>query len=158
MDGVIADFEKGMLDLGLTIDIKDGGDYEKRSEIVHKVCLENPDVFHKLEPIEGSIEAVHHLFDNFEHFEILFLSTPMWLLPESFSGKRIWIEQHFGEKAKDRLILSRYKHLNVGDYLIDDTTRNGAGEFTGEHIHFGTDKFPNWNSVIEYLTNKHNNI
>jgi 5'-nucleotidase len=30
----------------------------------------------------------------------------------------------------------------MGDYLIDDRLKNGAGEFKGELIHFGTDKFP----------------
>jgi hypothetical protein len=28
--------------------------------------------------------------------------------------------------------LSHNKHLNMGDYLIDDRTANGAGQFTGE--------------------------
>ena len=42
----------------------------------------------------------------------------------------------------------------MGDYLVDDSTRNGAGEFSGEHIHFGTDKFPDWKSVLDYLSDK----
>ena len=43
------------------------------------------------------------------------------------------------------------KHLNKGDYLIDDRTANGADRFEGEHIQFGTDKFPNWAVVLDYL-------
>ena len=39
----------------------------------------------------------------------------------------------------------------MGDYLIDDRTVNCAAQFKGEHIHFGTEKFPNWKSVLEYL-------
>ena len=38
-----------------------------------------------------------------------------------------------------------------GDNLIDDRLKNGANELPGEHIHFGTDKFPNWKTVCEYL-------
>ena len=34
---------------------------------------------------------------------------------------------------------------------IDDRTANGAGQFKGEHIHFGSEKFPDWNSVLAYL-------
>ena len=49
------------------------------------------------------------------------------------------------------LILSHPKNLNSGDYLIDDRTKNGADMFKGEHIHFGQDKFPDWESVLEYL-------
>ena len=30
------------------------------------------------------------------------------------------------------------------ELLIDDRTANGAAQFTGEHIHFGSEKFPNW--------------
>ena len=43
------------------------------------------------------------------------------------------------------------KNLNYGDYLIDDRLANGADLFKGEHIHFGSDKFPNWESVCSYL-------
>ena len=39
----------------------------------------------------------------------------------------------------------------MGDYLIDDRTKNGAGEFSGELIQFGTNKFPDWNTVLKYL-------
>jgi 5'(3')-deoxyribonucleotidase len=49
------------------------------------------------------------------------------------------------------LILSHNKHLNHGDYLIDDRDKNGADKFTGELILFGGEKFPHWDSVIEYL-------
>lgn len=44
-----------------------------------------------------------------------------------------------------------WKNLNIGDFLIDDRTKNGADRFTGEHIHFGTSKFPDWDTVVRYL-------
>ena len=43
------------------------------------------------------------------------------------------------------------KNLNSGDYLIDDRTANGAGEFKGEHIHFLTKQFRGWDDVLSYL-------
>ena len=46
---------------------------------------------------------------------------------------------------------SQTKTLNIGDYLIDDRTKNGAGEFRGELIQFGTETFPDWDSVLNYL-------
>ena len=55
------------------------------------------------------------------------------------------------EVAHKRLILSHHKHLNRGDYLIDDREKNGAKEFTGKLILFGGEKFPDWKSVVEYL-------
>ena len=39
----------------------------------------------------------------------------------------------------------------MGDYLIDDRTKNGAGEFSGELIQFGDDAFPNWEAILNYL-------
>jgi 5'-nucleotidase len=56
-----------------------------------------------------------------------------------------------GEVAYKRLILSHHKHLNKGDYIIDDRTKNGVEHFEGEHIHFGTEQFPDWDSVCGYL-------
>ena len=57
---------------------------------------------------------------------------------------------HLFQKQK-RLILTHRKDLLIGDYLIDDRLKNGAGEFKGELIHFGTIKFPDWKTVLEYL-------
>ena len=42
-------------------------------------------------------------------------------------------------------------HLNVGHYLVDDRTKNGADRFTGEHILFGSERFPDWTAVTAYL-------
>ena len=39
----------------------------------------------------------------------------------------------------------------MGDYLIDDRTKNGAGEFSGELIQFGSDDYPDWETVLNYL-------
>ena len=49
--------------------------------------------------------------------------------------------------------ISHRKDLLMGDFLIDDRTKNGAAEFKGKHIHFGTDEFPNWNAVETFLEN-----
>jgi 5'(3')-deoxyribonucleotidase len=65
--------------------------------------------------------------------------------------KRLWVDKYLGEGAYKRLILSHNKNLNMGDYLIDDRTKNGAGEFSGELIQFGSDSFPDWKSILNYL-------
>lgn len=147
MDGVVADFDKGVRVLCPELDTKN---FERDFDKVNEVCESNPNIFHNLEPIEGSIDAVNELF---ELFEVYFLSTPMWNVPDSFTGKRIWLENHFGQKCEKRLILTHRKDLCIGDFLIDDSTRNGAGNFKGTHIHIHTPAFPYWNNVIEYLKN-----
>ena len=119
--------------------------------MVDEVIKSNLTMFQELDPIDGSIESINQLMNS---FEVYFLSTPVWAVPESFSGKRIWVEKQFGDAIKKRLILTHRKDLVIGDFLIDDRLKNGAAEFKGEHIHFGSDRFPNWESVVEYLKSK----
>jgi 5'(3')-deoxyribonucleotidase len=61
------------------------------------------------------------------------------------------VQKYLGEAAYKRLILSHHKDLNQGDYLIDDKGKNGASEFEGEWIHFGSERFPDWDAVLKYL-------
>ncbi len=70
---------------------------------------------------------------------------------DALNDKLEWVKKHLGFHAHKRLILSHHKHLNHGDYLIDDREKNGAGKFVGELILFGSEKFPNWKSVMNYL-------
>ena len=151
MDGVVADFDLAIKVICPELDILENfNSYETRSKKIVEIIESNLDLFHNLKPIEGAIKSVNKLFDL---YDVYFLSSPMWAIPESFTGKRIWIEKHFGEKAIKRLILTHRKDLNIGDYLVDDRLTNGTSEFKGEHIHFGTEKFPNWESTLKYLIN-----
>ena len=151
MDGVIADFDKSILlyckDLNTSEKYQD---VKNRDAKIDHICETIPDFFQNLLPYDGAIEAVHRLF---EFYEVYFLSTPMWDVPHSFTGKRIWIEKHFGKLGKKKLILTHRKDLNIGDYLVDDRIRNRAGEFKGMHIQFGTDEFPDWEMTLKYLQN-----
>lgn len=152
MDGVVADFDKCIK--GIKPELYEAGEfdtYDKKSDEIDAIVSKQPTIFETLDPIEGSIEAVNKLFPL---YDVYFLSTPMHAVPESFKGKRIWLEKHFGENAKKKLVLSHRKDLSIGSYLIDDRTKNGAGEFTGKHIHFGTAKFPNWDATYKYLKKK----
>ena len=110
--------------------------------------------FTELDQIEGAGDAFIKLS---EHFDCYILTTAPWSSPIAMSEKRIWVEKHLGEYAFKRLMTSHRKDLHIGDILIDDRTVNGAGEFKGEHIHFGTEKYPNWDAVIVYLLWVHAN-
>jgi 5'-nucleotidase len=94
------------------------------------------------------VEIIKKLFND---FDVYFLSAPMWHVPLSFAGKRIWIENHFGEMAKRKLILTQRKDLAMGDILIDDRLVNGAKDFKGEFILFGSAKFPDWAAIVKHL-------
>lgn len=109
-----------------------------------------PSLFLDPPPMKGAVDAFKR-FDNSEKYDCYILSTAPWENPSAWMHKRMWVDQYLGMGAYKRLILSHNKHLCMGDYLIDDRTKNGAGEFSGELIQFGTDQFPDWNAVLKYL-------
>ena len=105
-------------------------------------------IFSLMDPMYGAVESFNKLA---VHFDTYILSTAPWENHTAWSDKLIWVKEHLGTNAHKRLILSHHKNLNAGDYLIDDRLKNGADKFKGEHIHFGTEKFPDWDSVCNYL-------
>ena len=141
MDNVIVDFPTGIAKLDEKTRQQYAGNYD-----------EVEGIFGLMEPMPKAIEAVHQLA---EKYDIYVLSTSPWHNPSAWIDKIKWIHRYFGEDKNSvlykRVILSHHKNLNQGDYLIDDRTANGAGKFNGEHIHFGTEKFPDWESVLKYL-------
>jgi len=140
LDGVVADFEKGRSEHPLSSITP----YKGRPDKL-------PGVYENLEPIAGAIDAVNYLL-NSEDFDVYFLSTAPWDNPEAWMHKRLWIAKYFDEKLiRKRLILSHHKHLLIGDFLIDDRRFNGASEFKGDWLHFGSDEYPNWDTVLASL-------
>ena len=107
-----------------------------------------PGIFSLMEPLVGAIHAFEELS---KHYDTYILSTSPWNNPSTWSDKVVWVKKHLGDVAYKRLILTHHKDLNKGHYLVDDRIKNGAGEFEGELIQFGSDRFPDWESVTEYL-------
>ena len=135
LDGVIADFEKGRREHPLS----DVTPYKGRPDKL-------PGVYENLTPIKGAIDAVNILLNN-PDFDVYFLSTAPWDNPEAWTHKRLWIAKYFDEKLiRKRLILSHHKHL-----LIDDRRFNGASEFQGIWLEFGSQKFADWEAVLSYI-------
>lgn len=107
-----------------------------------------PGIFALMNPMPGAVEAFERLAQK---YDIYILSTAPWNNPTAWSDKVKWVQKYLGEVAYKRLILSHHKNLCKGDYIIDDRTRHGVDIFEGEHIHFGTERFPDWDSVLAYL-------
>lgn len=144
MDNVLVDFSTGIAKL--SDDVK--AEYEGRLDEV-------PGIFSLMEPMTEAIEAVNSLKDK---YDVYILSTAPWLNPSAWSDKLTWVQKNFGKGKENpfykRLIISHNKHLNNGDILIDDRPNNGAKDFNGEWICFGSSEFPNWESIVTYLKNK----
>jgi 5'(3')-deoxyribonucleotidase len=138
MDGVLVNFQSGIdrLTDAEKIEYKD---QEKNA----------PHIFSKMEPIEGAIEAYKILAERYDTY---ILSTAPWNNETALGDKVAWAKRYLGDTIYKRLILSHNKHLNVGHYLIDDRPhKNGAADFKGELIHFRSEKFPDWSTVLDFL-------
>ena len=138
MDGVLVDIFKAC-------ETKYGK--ESVSEI-GDLLDEDPELFFEAEPMEGAIEAYNKLI---KAFDVYLLTSAPWKSMGSTEAKQRWVMKYLGASADKRMIVSHNKNLMIGDYLIDDRTANGAGQFKGELIQFGTEKYPTWKEVLEYL-------
>tara|TARA_B100000035_G_C20634582_1_gene393920 strand:+ start:86 stop:523 length:438 start_codon:yes stop_codon:yes gene_type:complete len=137
MDNVIVDFKTGIEKISEEEKVKYEGRYD-----------EVPRIFSLMDPMEGAIEAFNKLSSKYDTY---ILSTSPWNNPSAWQDKIVWVQKFLEKSAYKRLILSHHKNLNRGDYIIDDRVKNGVDKFEGEHIHFGSEKFPNWDTILKYL-------
>ena len=142
MDGVLVDFESALTKVSPEMLEKFAGEYDNI-----------PGIFALMDPVPGALEAVDRLK---EKYDLYILSSSPWENPTALGDKLAWVKKYFGGDGPENIffrnvIFSSVKHLNRGDILIDDRTANGAGDFLGRHIHFGSSEFPNWQSVLNSL-------
>lgn len=150
MDGVLVDLEKAFNKF-----------FEENPQLKERY-KNNPDhiqgIFRNPPPIEGAIEAVNKLAESGK-YELFIATSAPWGNPMSNMDKRFWIEEYFGKLFHKRMFITHRKDLLMGDYLIDDRVKNGAGEFKGKLLRFGYDwennnepnEFPTWESILDYL-------
>ena len=137
MDNVLVDFASGIARL----------DVVTRSE--YEGCLDEvPGIFALMDPMPGAIDAVHKLA---EKYDVYILSTAPWKNPSAWADKVAWVTKYLDDVLHKHLILSHQKDLLKGEYLIDDRPKHGADTFDGEWIQFGSERFPDWASILEYL-------
>lgn len=137
MDNVLVNFKSGIDQLSQ----EELQEYEDRYDEV-------PGIFKLMEPNDGAIETFQWIS---KYFDTYILSTAPWENHSAWSDKLNWVKKYLGEPAYKRLILSHHKNLLSGDYLIDDRTKRGVKDFSGKHIHFGTDEFRHWTDVKLFL-------
>ena len=141
MDNVLVNFKAGIAQLDDDTLKKYFGNYD-----------EVPGIFGLMTPLDQAVESYVQLS---EWFNTYILSTAPWKNHSAWSDKVKWVQKYLGEPAHKRLILSHNKHLNMGDYLIDDRPNNGAEHFQGEWLHFGENGyFKTWPEVMEYLKDR----
>lgn len=141
MDGVLVDFGWG---------VRNSPFMQKEPDRWDGRVDEIPGIYRDLPPVKGAVEAVKQIHESGK-FDMNVATTNSWGNPYGATDKRFCIEKHFGDIFYKKLTITHGKDLLKGHYLIDDRLKNGAAAFGGEHIHFGTTLFPDWNSVLNYL-------
>ena len=124
----------------------------------YKNCPDQiPGIFRNPPPLENAIEAIHKLYDS-DKYDMYIATAAPANNPYSASDKLFWLKTHFGDMFKKKVFITHNKHMLMGDYLIDDRTANGAGEFKGELLSFGWDidkkkwnKYHSWDTILDYL-------
>jgi 5'(3')-deoxyribonucleotidase len=137
MDGVLVDFQSG-------IDKLDEATKEQYKGKLDEI----PGIFSMMEPIPGAAEVVRLLARN---YDVFILTTSPWNNPTAASDKVQWVKKYLDDVFHKRLIITHRKDLLDGDYLIDDRGKNGASEFKGEWIKFGSEQYPDWETILKYL-------
>lgn len=114
-------------------------------------------IFRDPDPIDGAVNGVLQLH-NSGKYELFVATAAPWGNPPAAMDKRFWIEKHFGNLFHKRLFITHRKDLLIGNYLVDDSLGNGAKDFKGTLLRFGTDyktglinKYPTWDDLLKRL-------
>jgi 5'(3')-deoxyribonucleotidase len=134
MDNTLVDFQSGID----ALDAETRQTYERRWHAV-------PGIFSLMKPLPGALKAFRTLA---KQHDVYILSTAPWSNPSAWSDKLNWVKKYLKGSAYKRLILTHHKELLRGDCLIDDRPRNGAENFRGKWIQFGSAEFPDWEAVL----------
>ena len=110
------------------------------------------DFFRKLAPMEGAIDGIIKLTEN---YDVWILTRPSVYNPLCYTEKRLWVEDHLGFEWCHKLILCPDKSLMKGHLLIDD---NEWKKFEGIQLLFGSESCPDWNSVLKQSQTIYENI
>ncbi|KAM5273349.1 5'(3')-deoxyribonucleotidase, cytosolic type [Ctenodactylus gundi] len=135
MDGVLADFEGGLLrgfrrrfpaEPHIPLEQRRGffarEQYRAlRPDLADKVAsvYEAPGFFLDLDPIPGAVDAMREM-SHMPDTEVFICTTPLLKYQHCVGEKYRWVEQHLGPQFVERIILTRDKTMVLGDLLIDD--------------------------------------
>lgn len=152
MDNVIVDFKSGLDKVAEEVKdlYKDDGTGKPHFDDI-------PGIFSLMEPMKGAVESIKAIAET-KHYQLYILSTAPWGNPSAWCDKLKWVKHYFDSDKEDglfykRLILSHHKNLCIqqNSWLIDDREANGAKDFDQRLIRFGSEQFPDWDSVRRYF-------
>ncbi|GAA4353286.1 5' nucleotidase, NT5C type [Kangiella taiwanensis] len=136
IDGVLADYDRAYEEVRMGM-----------PETKYPQSL--PGFFTGLHPIQDAVTSFQVLS---QHHDTYILTAPSNRNPLSYTEKRLWVEEHLGFDATEKLIICSNKGLLKGDILIDDNI-DGKGQenFEGKLIKFDRRIKGAWQQIIQQL-------
>ena len=131
MDGVLANFEKGLRDLCGIEPVEQGKANSKLDDIIWDAVRNVDHFYDKLEPIPGSFDLFLRLYEKYgDDCQILSaVPKPERNIPTAGDDKRNWVKRLLSPKVKVNIVLRKEK-LNFCTesdcFLIDDYKKNIA--------------------------------
>ncbi|AXB58364.1 5' nucleotidase, NT5C type [Flavobacterium fluviale] len=127
MDGVLADIESHFLRRYLT----ETGITLTRSDIIEPkgaqtlesrttAYLNEPGFFRSIPVMQGAVEAVKKLMEDFD----VYIVSAAMEFPLSLFEKQQWLAEHFPFIKWNNIVLCGDKNIIKTDYLIDDHCKN----------------------------------
>ncbi|XP_007445067.1 5'(3')-deoxyribonucleotidase, cytosolic type [Python bivittatus] len=153
MDGVLSDFEGGLLrgfvasypgephvELAQRKGFSALDQYRSlREDLGEKIAsvYESPGFFLSLQPIPGATEAMHEMI-QMPNTEVFICTSPIRKYEYCVAEKYRWVAKHLGPQFVERLILTRDKTVVSADLLFDDkdTIKGVEPNPSWEHILF----------------------
>ena len=154
MDNVLVDFQSGLDKVSQDVKARydDDGTGKPHYDDI-------PGLFSLMDPMPGAVEAVKALA-SCGCYDLYILSTAPWGNPSAWTDKLEWVKKHLDSDRPDgvfykKLILTHHKNLCIQQkaWLIDDRKLHGAEHFEHHWIQFGSEEFPDWNSVVNFFLN-----
>ena len=104
-------------------------------------------IYTLMEPMPGAIEAVNSLAEKYDCY---ILTTAPWKNPSAWGDKIAWVTKYLDNTFHKKVIMTHHKELldDGSAILIDDRKAHGADSFGDRLLMFGTDTFPDWESVL----------
>ena len=129
MDGVLADFARGIREFAGFNPAVQGESNEKPDDLVWDAVRSTDHFYDRLEPIPGSFELFRELFEKYgEDCQILSaVPKPKRNIPEAGDDKRKWVARLLSPDVKVNIVLRKEKQgycTGQDSILIDDYDKN----------------------------------
>ena len=125
-------------------------DVNEKISFINQIIFEDSGINHN-ERLDFQYELLKISEINKSLFNSAYILNLISQTNAQMGNLELALDNLLNAEKKWREILSHNKNLNKGDYLIDDRPHNGAENFEGEWIKFGSKKYPDWKSVTKFL-------